>query len=135
MCCNVNVFTILIGFEEGRGFLCWTGSCLQTAASWPNCVVFTKFKTFWLHYKNVAWGILNYMLFYNLGQNSWKIRPPSPTTPSPPQPPTKIKDEKMVSFGSCLTPSLILGDGGLLFHFILSKIVANCELLLSKANP
>ena len=28
-----------------------------------------------------------------------------------------------------------VGDGGLLFHFILSKIVANCELLLSKANP
>ena len=27
------------------------------------------------------------------------------------------------------------GDGGLLFHFILSKIVANCELSLSKANP
>lgn len=75
MCCNVNVFIILIGFEEGRGFLCWTGSCLQTAASWPNCVVFTKFKTFWLHYKNVAWGILNHMLFYNLGQNSWKIKP------------------------------------------------------------
>ena len=25
-----------------------------------------------------------------------------------------------------------VGDGGLLFHFILSKIVANCELLLKQ---
>ena len=55
--------------------------------------------------------------------------------PSLPLPHSKIKDGKMVNFGSCLTPSLILGDGGLLFHVILSKIVANCELLLSKANP
>ena len=38
-------------------------------------------------------------------------------------------------FCSCSTSSLTLGDGGLLFHFILSKIVANCELLLGKANP
>ena len=69
------------------------------------------------------------MLFYNLGQY---IQMENQTLF--PQPP-KIKDGKMVHFGSCLTPSLILGDGGLLFHFIQSKIVANCELLLSKANP
>ena len=36
----------------------------------------------------------------------------------------KIKDGKMVRFGSCAASSLIWeGGGGLLFHFILSKIV------------
>lgn len=35
----------------------------------------------------------------------------------------KIKDGKMACFGFCTASSLIWGDGGLLFHFILSKIV------------
>ena len=45
----------------------------------------------------------------------------------PPLP--QIKDGKMARFGFCATSSLIWGeggggDGGLLFHFISSKIVA-----------
>ena len=57
----------------------------------------------------------------NLGQSKWKIqnRPPPP-------PPPKIKDGKMARF--CPSRGFILdwgeGDGCLLFHFILSKIVA-----------
>ena len=35
----------------------------------------------------------------------------------------KIKDGKMACVGFCTASSLIWGDGGLLFHFILSKIV------------
>ena len=37
--------------------------------------------------------------------------------------PPEIKDGKMARFGFCAASSLICGDGGLLFHFILSKIV------------
>ena len=46
----------------------------------------------------------------------------------PPPPPPQIKDGKMARF--CPSRGVILdfflggGDGGLLFHFILSKIVA-----------
>ena len=43
-------------------------------------------------------------------------------------PPPKIKDRKMARF--CPSRGFILdlgGDGGLLFHFILSKIVARTE--------
>ena len=56
---------------------------------------------------------------YNLGQNKWKT-----LTPPPPQ----IKDGKRARFcpsrGSILDLGGGGGDGGLLFHFILSKIVA-----------
>ena len=38
-------------------------------------------------------------------------------------PSPQIKDGKMARFGFCAASSLIWGDGGLLFHFILSKIV------------
>ena len=43
----------------------------------------------------------------------------SPSLPSPP-----IKDGKLARFGFCAASSLICGggDGGLLFHFIRSKI-------------
>ena len=54
--------------------------------------------------------------------------------PSPP--PSKIEDEKMGRFGFCAASSLIWGDGSLLFHFILSKIVAtsNSKLVTSKSQ-
>ena len=57
-------------------------------------------------------------LNYNLGQNKWKTQ----TLPSP-----QIKDGKMARL--CPSRGFILDlgvgdDGGLLFHFILSKIVA-----------
>ena len=38
-------------------------------------------------------------------------------------PSPQIKDGKMARFGFCATSSLIWADGGLLFHFISSKIV------------
>ena len=50
---------------------------------------------------------------FNLGQNRWEICNP---------PPPQIKDGKMARFGFCAASSLLWGDGGLLFHFILSKI-------------
>ena len=37
--------------------------------------------------------------------------------------PPEIKDGKMVYFGFCAASLLIWGDGDLLFHFVLSKIV------------
>ena len=44
----------------------------------------------------------------------------------PPSPPPPIKDGKLARFGFCAASSLICGggggDGGLLFHFIRSKI-------------
>ena len=46
----------------------------------------------------------------------------SPSLPSPPSPPPPIKDGKLARFGFCPASSLIWGDGGLLFHFILFKI-------------
>ena len=48
--------------------------------------------------------------------------------------PSKIEDEKMGRFGFCAASSLIWWGGGLLFHFILSKIVAtsNSKLVTSK---
>ena len=50
--------------------------------------------------------------------------------------PSKIEDEKMGRFGFCAASSLICGDGSLLFHFILSKIVAtsNSKLVTSKSQ-
>ena len=59
---------------------------------------------------------------HSLGQNRWKICIPLPPLPSPP-----IKDGKLARFGFCAASSLICrvaggGDGGLLFHFIRSKI-------------
>ena len=65
------------------------------------------------------WGL---GLCYNLKQNKWKPRPPHP----------QIKDGKMARF--CPSLGFILdlgggGDGGLLFHFILSKIA-----ILDKIN-
>ena len=57
---------------------------------------------------------------FNLGQNRWKICTP---TRFP-----QIKGEKMARFGFCAASSLISergGSGGLLFHFILSKIVGS----------
>jgi len=41
------------------------------------------------------------------------------TTPPPPE----IKDGKILRFGYFMPSALIWGDGGLLFHFILSKLV------------
>ena len=41
-----------------------------------------------------------------------------------PTPPPQIKDGKMARFCPSRGFILDLGDGGLLFHFILSKIVA-----------
>ena len=41
-----------------------------------------------------------------------------------PLPLSQIKDEKIARFGFCAVSSLIQGDGDLLIHFILSKIVA-----------
>ena len=47
--------------------------------------------------------------------------------PTPPPNSSKIKNVKMARFGFCAASSLIFfgggGDGDLLFHFILSKIV------------
>ena len=40
-------------------------------------------------------------------------------------PPPKIKDEKKGRFGFRAAITLIWGDAGLLFHFILSKIAAS----------
>ena len=57
---------------------------------------------------------------FNLGQNRWEICNP---------PPPQIKDGKMARFGFCAASSLLWGDGGLLFHFILSKIA-----ILDKKN-
>ena len=57
----------------------------------------------------------------NLGQNRWKI-----CTSPPPPPPPKIKDGKwpVLAFGFILDLGGEKGgDGGLLFYFILSKIV------------
>lgn len=53
---------------------------------------------------------------YNLGQIRWKIK----TTPPPP---LHFNDGKMVRFALCANSSLILGEGGLISHFNLSKIV------------
>ena len=39
-------------------------------------------------------------------------------------PPRDIKDGKMARFGFCAALSLNWGNGGLLFYFILSEIVA-----------
>ena len=52
---------------------------------------------------------------YNLGQNKWKTQ----TLPSP-----KIKNGKLLVFALFAVSSLIWGERSLLFHFILSKIVA-----------
>ena len=46
----------------------------------------------------------------------------------PPHP--KTKDGKMARFGFCAASSLIWGDGDLLFHFILSKIVEADRFIL-----
>ena len=79
--------------------------------------VISLFQSFLLrtapHYLNA------FLTGYNLGQNKWKIWNP-PSAPS---------DGKMARFGFCVASSLIWWgggggrDGGLLFHFILSKIV------------
>ena len=60
-------------------------------------------------------------LSYHLGQNKWKPRPPLP-------PPPQIKDGKMARFFALRAASSLIcgGDGGFLFHFILSKIVDKC---------
>ena len=57
-----------------------------------------------------------------------KFAPTSTPNPPPPLfPHTQIKDGKMARVGFCAASSLIWGrgeeGGGLLFHFILSKIV------------
>ena len=73
-----------------------------------------------------GWGLV--VLFYsvqdcNLGQNKWKIQ----NRPPPPLPP-KSKMGKWRIFALRVALSFIwgggAGNGGLLFHFILSKIVA-----------
>ena len=46
----------------------------------------------------------------------------------PPPPPPQIKDGKMARFCPSRGFILDLGDGGLLFHFILSKIVAKLRV-------
>ena len=52
----------------------------------------------------------------------------SPSLSSPPPP---IKDGKLARFGFCAASSLICGgrggDGGLLFHFIRSKIAGGSQ--------
>ena len=57
-----------------------------------------------------------------------------PPSPPPPPPPKKknIKDGKMTRFPFGWASSLIWGDGGLLLHFILSKIVGfgSCKEVL-----
>ena len=42
---------------------------------------------------------------------------------TPPPPEIKDEDGKILRFGFCIPSALIWGDGGLLFHFILSKLV------------
>ena len=51
-------------------------------------------------------------------------------------PPPLNQGLKIVRFGFCAASTLIWGDGGLLFHFILSKIVAtsNSKLVTSKSQ-
>ena len=59
--------------------------------------------------------------------------PPPPPPPPPQKKKKKIKDGKMTRFRPFRwTSSLIWGDGGLLFHFILSKIVGfgSCKEVL-----
>ena len=51
------------------------------------------------------------------------LDPPTPPPPPPPPPQKKINDGKMTRFPFRWASFLIWGDGGLLFHFILSKIV------------
>ena len=46
----------------------------------------------------------------------------------PPPPPPKSRMGKWGIFALCAASSLIWGVGGLLFHFILSKIVAKVVL-------
>ena len=66
---------------------------------------------------------------YNLGQKKWKtLTPPPPPPPLSPQ----IKDGKMERF--CPSRGFILDlgggdDGGLLFHFILFKIVGDFDAI------
>ena len=71
-------------------------------------------------------------------------QPPHPTPPLPPPPPplfphTQIKDGKMARVGFCAASSLIRGrgeeGGGLLFYFILSKIVGWLGHLNSYFSP
>ena len=69
-------------------------------------------------------------------------QPPPPTPPCPPPPlfpHTQIKDGKMARVGFCAASSLIRGrgeeGGGLLFYFILSKIVGWLGHLNSYFSP
>ena len=81
---------------------------------------------------------------YNLEQNRWKIctnlHPQHPPPFPPPLfPHTQIKDGKMARVGFCAASSLIRGrgeeGGGLLFYFILSKIVGWLGHLSSYFSP
>ena len=83
----------------------------------------------WFGGMGVCRSILYSVQDYNFGQHRWKIC-------TLPPPPSKIEDEKMGRFGFCAASSLIWGDGSLLFHFILSKIVAtsNSKLVTSKSQ-
>ena len=87
----------------------------------PGCLFLDRHCTLW------AFNVFQTKIFtgnYNLGQNRWEICTlPSPPPPPPPPPPPQIKNGKMARFGFCAASSLIWGNGGLLFHFILSKIV------------
>ena len=57
---------------------------------------------------------------------------PRPYTPPPPQKKKKKKRDRKKArvFALRAASSLVWGDGGLLFHFILSKIVATVMLLV-----
>ena len=64
-------------------------------------------------------------LTYNLGQNKWKTQTPPPLPP-------KSRMGKWRVFALRAPSSLIWGDGDLLFHFILSKIVAKLWSQISR---
>ena len=57
MCCDENVFNILIGFEVGIEGLSLLNRFLSTdRRQLAKLCCLYKVQNFWLHYKNVAWG-------------------------------------------------------------------------------
>ena len=64
---------------------------------------------------------------FNLGKNRWKICTPPPPAPSPPHK-SRVRKWRVLAFAR--PHPWFRGDGGLLFHFILSKTAQMDHLIL-----